>query len=79
MFGRFRMDEWWPFGGGQTLRVIAQAVDDARVAFNRQCVHLEAWQIVSYTLSIACLFIWCRRQLKTDRPLAERIRATVSF
>lgn len=71
------MDEWWPFGGGQTLRVIAQAIDDTRVAFNRNCVTLEAWQIVSYTLSVAFLLLWCRRQLRADKPLTDRIRAAV--
>ena len=73
------MDDWWLLTGGHTLRVIAQGVDDARVAFNRQCVHLEAWQIVAYTISLACLFMWCHRQLKAERSMSARIRAGVSF
>lgn len=71
------MDDWWPPVGGQTWRLIAQAVDDGRVAFNRTCVHLEPWQIVSYTISLAFLFSWFRRMLKADRPLTQRIRATL--
>ncbi|VDN25788.1 unnamed protein product [Gongylonema pulchrum] len=71
------MDDWWSPDGGHTWRLIAQAVDDGRVGFNRACVHLEPWQIVSYTISLACLFMWFRRLIKADRPLAARIRATV--
>ncbi|VDN01278.1 unnamed protein product [Thelazia callipaeda] len=71
------MDEWWTPESGHTWRVIAQMVDDGRVGFNQACVHLEAWQIVSYTLSLTCLFMWIHRQLKVDRPLSTRIRAMI--
>ncbi|VDP15108.1 unnamed protein product, partial [Onchocerca flexuosa] len=73
------MDEWWTLDGGHTWRLVLQIVDDSRVGFNRACVHLEPWQIVSYTLSIACLFIWLQKLLKADRPLSTRIRAVVLF
>ncbi|OZC09129.1 hypothetical protein X798_03876 [Onchocerca flexuosa] len=71
------MDEWWTLDGGHTWRLVLQIVDDSRVGFNRACVHLEPWQIVSYTLSIACLFIWLQKLLKADRPLSTRIRAVI--
>lgn len=73
------MEDLWPPSGGQTWRLIAQAVDDSRVAFNRACVHLEPWQVVSYTLSVAFLTLWFRRIMKSDRPMTQRIRAAVSF
>ncbi|VDM28145.1 unnamed protein product [Toxocara canis] len=71
------MVDFWPQSGGQTWRLIAQAVDDGRVAFNRACVHLEPWQIVSYTVSVAFLTLWFRRMMKSDRPISKRIRAAV--
>lgn len=71
------MDEWWQPLGGHTWRLIAQALDDGRVAFNRTCVHLEPWQIVSYTLSLAFLSLWFRRLLKADKSLSARIRASL--
>lgn len=71
------MEDLWPPSGGQTWRLIAQAVDDSRVAFNRACVHLEPWQVVSYTLSVAFLTLWFRRIMKSDRPMTQRIRAAV--
>ncbi|MCP9265596.1 Sphingosine-1-phosphate lyase [Dirofilaria immitis] len=71
------MNEWWTLDGGHTWRLVAQVVDDGRVGFNRAFVHLEPWQIVSYTLSVACLFIWLRKLLKADRPLSTRIRAVI--
>lgn len=71
------MNERWALDSGYTWRLITQAVDDGRVGFNRACIDLEPWQIVSYTLSVACLFIWLRELLKGDRPLSIRIRAMV--
>ncbi|CAG9535217.1 unnamed protein product [Cercopithifilaria johnstoni] len=71
------MDEWWALDGGYTWRLVAQIVDDSRVGFNRACVDLEPWQIVSYTLSVTCFFIWLRKLLKGDRPLPTRIRAVI--
>uniref|UniRef100_A0A0M3IUN3 Bestrophin homolog n=1 Tax=Ascaris lumbricoides TaxID=6252 RepID=A0A0M3IUN3_ASCLU len=72
------MEDLWPPSGGQTWRLIAQAVDDSRVAFNRACVHLEPWQVVSYTLSVAFLTLWFRRIMKSDRPMTQRIRAAAT-
>uniref|UniRef100_A0A0R3S104 sphinganine-1-phosphate aldolase n=1 Tax=Elaeophora elaphi TaxID=1147741 RepID=A0A0R3S104_9BILA len=71
------MNEWLALDGGYTWRLVAQVVDDGRVGFNRACVDLEPWQIVSYTLSVACFFIWLRKLLKADRPLSTRIRASI--
>ncbi|EFO28024.1 sphingosine-1-phosphate lyase 1 [Loa loa] len=71
------MNEWWASDGGYTWRLVAQFVDDGRVSFNRACIDLEPWQIVSYTLSVACFFIWLRKLLKADRPLSARIRAVI--
>lgn len=73
------MNEWWALDGGYTWRLVAQVVDDGRVGFNRACIDLEPWQIVSYTLSVTCFFIWLREVLKGDRPLSTRIRAAVPF
>lgn len=73
------MNEWWVLDGGYTWRLVAQVVDDGRVGFNRACIDLEPWQIVSYTLSVACFFIWLRKLLKADRPVLTRIRAVVHF
>lgn len=64
---------------GETLRLLTQTIDDFRIAFNRTCVHLEAWQIVSYTLSIAFLSLWLKRQFKDDRPIIDRLRTLVCF
>ncbi|KAL3982871.1 Pyridoxal-dependent decarboxylase conserved domain family protein [Acanthocheilonema viteae] len=71
------MNEWWALDGGYTWRLVAQIVDDGRVEFNRACVDLEPWQIVSYTLSVTCFFIWVRKLLKADRPLSARIRSLI--
>ncbi|VDK54573.1 unnamed protein product, partial [Anisakis simplex] len=71
------MGDLWPPSGGQTWRLISQAIDDSRMAFNRACVHLEAWQIVSYTLSMVFLAIWFKELMKSDRTLVQRIRAFV--
>ncbi|KAK6111251.1 Uncharacterized protein BM_BM18217 [Brugia malayi] len=71
------MSEWWTLNGGYTWRLVAQVVDDGRVGFNRSCIDLEPWQIVSYTLSVVCFFIWLRRLLKANRPLSTCIRALI--
>lgn len=73
------MNKWWALDGGLIWRLVAQILDDCRVAFNGACEDLEPWQIVSYTLSSACFFIWLREILETDCPLSTRIQALVIF
>ncbi|VDN30218.1 unnamed protein product [Cylicostephanus goldi] len=55
-------------------RVVFEHVDEARAMVNRQCSHLESWQIISYTISMCFLIVWFRRMNRSDKPFIQRFR-----
>ncbi|CAJ0602401.1 unnamed protein product [Cylicocyclus nassatus] len=58
-------------------RVVFEHVDEARAMVNRQCSHLESWQIISYTISMCFLIVWFRRMNRSDKPFIQRFRSSV--
>ncbi|EYC35398.1 hypothetical protein Y032_1063g3519 [Ancylostoma ceylanicum] len=58
-------------------RVVFEHVDEARALVNRQCSHLESWQIMSYTIAMCFLVMWFRRMNRSDKPFIHRMRSSV--
>ncbi|KAK6746945.1 hypothetical protein RB195_000285 [Necator americanus] len=58
-------------------RIVFEHVDEARALVNRQCSHLESWQIMSYTLAACFLVMWFRRMNRSDKPFIHRLRSSV--
>ncbi|KIH68637.1 pyridoxal-dependent decarboxylase domain protein [Ancylostoma duodenale] len=58
-------------------RVVFEHVDEARALVNRQCSHLESWQIMSYTIAACFLVMWFRRMNRSDKPFVYRLRSSV--
>ncbi|PAV86466.1 hypothetical protein WR25_15033 [Diploscapter pachys] len=57
-----------------TYRVVFEQIDLVRRQFNRQTSHLEAWQIVSYTVSVCFLIAYIRRITRSDKPVLVQLR-----
>ncbi|MFH4979344.1 hypothetical protein AB6A40_006053 [Gnathostoma spinigerum] len=71
------MNEVWPSVEDSAWRLLVHIIDDTRLSVNRLCLHLEPWQIVSYTFSLAFFLLWLREQLKADKPFINRLRGWV--
>ncbi|CAD6192780.1 unnamed protein product [Caenorhabditis auriculariae] len=57
-----------------TLRVAWEYIDDLRILFNARLNHLEAWQVVCYSLSFCFFIAWFRRMTRSSEPLFVQIK-----
>uniref|UniRef100_A0A1I7WN94 DUF4220 domain-containing protein n=1 Tax=Heterorhabditis bacteriophora TaxID=37862 RepID=A0A1I7WN94_HETBA len=58
-------------------RIVIEHVDEFRALFNRSCTHLEAWQVVSFSISLCFLITWIRHINRSDKSLFLRIKCTL--
>ncbi|KAF8374970.1 hypothetical protein PRIPAC_81399 [Pristionchus pacificus] len=63
--------------GGHTWRLIVDYVDEVRSNINAACIHLESWQIASYTLSFVFLVLYILDLAASEKGIMEKIRSRI--
>ncbi|GMR48016.1 hypothetical protein PMAYCL1PPCAC_18211, partial [Pristionchus mayeri] len=64
---------------GHTWRLIVDYVDEMRSKINAGCLHLESWQVASYTLSLIFLVLYILDLAASEKGVVERIRARMFY
>ncbi|CAP32624.2 Protein CBG13938 [Caenorhabditis briggsae] len=60
-----------------SFRIALEYFDDLRILFNAKCSGLEAWQIVSYAISLCFFVAWLKRRIRSNEPPLVQIRKSI--
>ncbi|GMT24341.1 hypothetical protein PFISCL1PPCAC_15638, partial [Pristionchus fissidentatus] len=63
----------------QRWRLIVDYVDEVRSRINASCLHLESWQVASYSLSFVFLTLYMLDLASSEKGVIERIRARIFY